>query len=58
MKYFIIRGAGFIGSHLVDQIVENGEVTVYDKLSSGEQNLSTITLVKRHNTYFRQVYLI
>jgi len=34
-KYFVTGGAGFIGSHLVDRLVETGSVTVYDNLSSG-----------------------
>jgi UDP-glucose 4-epimerase len=36
-KMFITGGAGFIGSHLVDKLIEAGnEVTVYDNLSSGK----------------------
>ena len=35
IKYFVTGGAGFIGSHLVDRLIEVGEVTVYDNLSSG-----------------------
>jgi UDP-glucose 4-epimerase len=37
MRYFIAGGAGFIGSHLVDNLVNRGEVTVYDNLSSGKR---------------------
>ncbi|MFQ5996417.1 MAG: NAD-dependent epimerase/dehydratase family protein [Dehalococcoidales bacterium] len=37
MRYFVAGGAGFIGSHLVDSLVNMGEVTVYDNLSSGKQ---------------------
>src|SRR3989338_8059106 len=35
MKYFITGGAGFIGSHVVDRLILNHEVTVFDNLSSG-----------------------
>ncbi len=38
MKAFITGGAGFIGSHLVDKLVNRGDfVTVYDNLSSGKK---------------------
>ena len=37
MRYFVAGGAGFIGSHLVDNLVNMGEVTVYDNLSSGKK---------------------
>lgn len=37
MRYFITGGAGFIGSHLADRLVNRGEVTVYDNLSSGRR---------------------
>lgn len=36
MKIFITGGAGFIGSHLADRLLNMGEVTVYDNLSSGK----------------------
>lgn len=36
MRSFVIGGAGFIGSHLVDRLVERGPVTVYDDLSVGK----------------------
>lgn len=37
MKYFITGGAGFVGSHLVDELIKKSCVTVYDNLSSGKK---------------------
>jgi len=38
MKIFVTGGAGFIGSHLVDELIKEGnKVTVYDNLSSGKK---------------------
>jgi UDP-glucose 4-epimerase len=41
MKYLVTGGAGFIGSHLTEELLKNGHsVYVYDDLSSGyERNL-------------------
>ena len=36
-RYFITGGAGFIGSHLVDRLINRGAVTVYDNLSTGKK---------------------
>lgn len=36
MRSFVVGGAGFIGSHLVDLLVERGPVRVYDNLSVGK----------------------
>jgi UDP-glucose 4-epimerase len=37
-KYFVTGGSGFIGSHIVDHLIENDhEVTVYDNLSTGKE---------------------
>ncbi|NOU35969.1 MAG: SDR family oxidoreductase [Kiritimatiellaceae bacterium] len=44
MKYLVTGGAGFIGSHIVDALLERGhEVVVLDNLSSGhKENLSGV----------------
>lgn len=36
MRSFVVGGAGFIGSHMVDRLVTRGPVTVYDNLSVGK----------------------
>jgi len=53
MRYFIAGGAGFIGSHLVDKLVNMGEVTVYDNLSSGKREFIQHHL-NRHGFRFVQ----
>jgi len=38
MNVFVTGGAGFIGSHIVDRLIDDGNsVTVYDNLSSGKR---------------------
>jgi len=38
MKCFVTGGAGFIGSHLVDELIKEHSVTVYDNLSLGKES--------------------
>jgi UDP-glucose 4-epimerase len=37
MRSFIVGGAGFIGSHMVDRLVSRGPVTIFDNLSVGSR---------------------
>ena len=38
MKYLVTGGAGFIGSHIVDCVLKNGdEVVIYDNFSTGKK---------------------
>lgn len=37
MRSFVVGGSGFIGSHLVDRLVERGPVTVFDNMSVGKR---------------------
>ena len=37
LRSFIVGGAGFIGSHLVDRLVERGPVTIFDNMSVGKE---------------------
>jgi UDP-glucose 4-epimerase len=50
MKYLITGGAGFIGSHLAETLLNLGhEVLVIDDLSTG--SLNNITHLKKHNRF-------
>jgi UDP-glucose 4-epimerase len=37
MRFFVVGGAGFIGSHLTDELVKRGPVTLLDNLSVGKR---------------------
>ena len=49
MKYLVTGGAGFIGSHLVELLIESDhEVVCVDDLSTGyKSNLSSVIMIKR-----------
>lgn len=52
MRYLVTGGAGFIGSHIVDELVRRGhEVVVLDDLSSGKA--SNLALVREHIDFRR-----
>lgn len=53
MRVFVTGGAGFIGSHLVDRLIAEGDfVSVFDNLSSGRKEF-----IKQHfgNDHFKLV---
>lgn len=37
-KIFITGGAGFVGSNLVNKLIKNNQITVYDNLTSGKKS--------------------
>ena len=47
-KFLVTGGAGFIGSHLCEQLVKDGnKVIILDNFSNGsEENLSNLTSIK------------
>ena len=62
-KALITGGAGFIGSHLVDDLIKNGyEVMIVDNLLSGKKeniynNQSSATISIQIDSWFRICYI-
>jgi len=55
-KILVTGGLGFVGSHLVDSLVEHNDVTVVDNLSTGDLfnvNKHAITLIQDVETFFK-----
>ena len=52
MKMLVTGGAGFIGSHLVEELTKDSdhEIFVYDNLSIGDHNLNFFKKL-RHSIY-------
>ena len=57
MKYLITGGAGFIGSHLSELIIDNGhELTIIDDLSTGRKsNLEKLSQNQNINIVFDSI---
>ncbi|HVR20338.1 MAG TPA: NAD-dependent epimerase/dehydratase family protein [Polyangiaceae bacterium] len=50
LKFFVVGGSGFIGSHLVDRLVERGSVTIYDNLTIGKREFVAAPLASGRAT--------
>jgi UDP-glucose 4-epimerase len=49
-RCFVVGGAGFIGSHLCDRLIERGAVTIYDNLSIGKREFISAPLASGRAT--------
>jgi nucleoside-diphosphate-sugar epimerase len=54
MKYIVTGGAGFIGSHIVEDLAkQQHEVVIFDNLFSGKKANIQPFLKKKYNRPFR-----
>ncbi|MEM2984243.1 MAG: GDP-mannose 4,6-dehydratase, partial [Candidatus Jordarchaeaceae archaeon] len=52
-RILITGGAGFIGSHLVDSLIDGNEIVVLDDLSSGNINYVSEHLKKKNFRFIK-----
>jgi UDP-glucose 4-epimerase len=50
LRSFVVGGAGFIGSHMVERLAERGTVTVFDDLSVGRRDFLAAPLASGRAT--------
>jgi UDP-glucose 4-epimerase len=53
MRSFVVGGAGFIGSHLVDRLVQRGPVTIFDDMSVGKMEFLESALASGRVTFVK-----
>jgi UDP-glucose 4-epimerase len=49
-RFFVVGGAGFIGSHLTDRLIARGLVTIYDNLTIGKREFVAAPLASGRAT--------